>query len=188
MVALGVALGVSLALPASPAAAHNSLTGSDPADGARVAAAPERIELRFLAKAEPDTTKITITGPGDVAALGGEPTFSGSRVRIPFAPGAAGDYVVAYEIASADGHPVKGKVRFTLTAAPSSPATPEAAPTSAAPPPAPVDPSTAAPSAAPVAAEETDGGSAGWFWALGGLALVAALAAALLVRRRRAPR
>ncbi|WP_229402576.1 copper resistance CopC family protein [Micromonospora okii] len=183
MVAVGVALGVSLVLPASPAAAHNSLTGSDPANGARVAAAPKQIELRFLAKLNPDTTKITVVGPGDVAALGGEPTFSGSRVKIPFAPGAAGPYVVSYQLGSADGHPIKGQVRFTLTPGPSP--SPDAAPTGVAPTPA--ASATAAPSAAPVAAEEDDGGATGWVWALGGLALVAALAAALLLRRRRPP-
>lgn len=52
LVVLGVALGGSV-LPASPAAAHNSLTGSSPKDGARVATAPKQIELRFLATRPP---------------------------------------------------------------------------------------------------------------------------------------
>ena len=52
-VVLGVALGVSFLAPPTPAAAHNSLTGSDPRDGARVATAPARIELRFLATPAP---------------------------------------------------------------------------------------------------------------------------------------
>ncbi|MGC1214267.1 MAG: copper resistance CopC family protein, partial [Micromonospora sp.] len=113
---LGVALGVSVALPATPAAAHNSLTGSDPRDGARLAAAPKRIELRFLATPAPDTTRITVTGPEDVPATSGAPTFSGNRVSVPFIPGAAGRYVVGYRVASIDGHAVTGEIRFTLTA------------------------------------------------------------------------
>ncbi|MEK8109840.1 copper resistance protein CopC [Micromonospora sp. M12] len=80
---LGVAFGVSFLVPATPAAAHNELTGSNPRDGARVATAPARIELRFLAKPAPATTKITITGPDNVVA-GGPPAFDGSRVRVPF--------------------------------------------------------------------------------------------------------
>ena len=83
---LGVTLGASLALPAAP----NSLTGGDPRDGARLAAAPGRVELRFLAAPSPATTKLTITGPDNVPATGGSPTFSGSRVSVPFRPGAAG--------------------------------------------------------------------------------------------------
>ncbi|SCE87772.1 hypothetical protein GA0074695_1815 [Micromonospora viridifaciens] len=78
LVVLAVALGASV-LPASPAAAHNSLAGSDPKDGARVATAPKRIELRFLAAPAPAATRITVTGPDDAPASDGEPTFSGSR-------------------------------------------------------------------------------------------------------------
>ncbi|MFV2111143.1 copper resistance CopC family protein [Micromonospora sp. LOL_025] len=216
-VVLGVALGVSLLLPAAPAAAHNSLTGSDPRNGARVAEAPSRIELRFLAKVEPNTTKITVTGPDNVAALGGAPTFSGSRVSVPFKPGRAGLYIVDYRVASSDGHPVSGEVRFTLTtgtpagspagagtadptapasavppspaAAPTSPAagptSPAAGPTSPAPDPA----GAGSPgSAVPAAQENDDAAGRGWLWALGGVLLLAALAAGLLLRRRSARR
>ncbi|MGC4791276.1 copper resistance CopC family protein [Micromonospora sp. DT178] len=209
-VVLGVALGVSLLLPAAPAAAHNSLTGSDPRNGARVAEAPSRIELRFLAKVDPNTTKITVTGPDNVAALGGAPTFSGSRVSVPFKPGRAGLYIVDYRVASSDGHPVSGEVRFTLTtgtpaesptgagtAGPTAPASAVppsagAAPTSAA-----AAPTSAAPdpagagspgSAVPAAKESDDAAGRGWLWALGGVLLLAALAAGLLLRRRSARR
>ncbi|MER5335506.1 copper resistance CopC family protein [Micromonospora sp. NPDC002717] len=196
-VVVGVALGVSLALPAAPAAAHNSLTGSDPRNGARVAEAPTRIELRFLAKPDPGTTKITVTGPDNVAASGGPPTFSGSRVSIPFTPGRAGLYVVGYRLASSDGHPVSGEVRFTLTTGtpaeppPSTGPTPpasavpsptgSAAPTSAAP--VPTGGGTTA-AAVPTAGRSEDAAGRGWLWALGGAVALAALAAGLLLRRR----
>ncbi|MGY3517810.1 copper resistance CopC family protein [Micromonospora sp. PTRAS2] len=194
---LGVALGVSLVLPAAPAAAHNSLSGSNPANGARIATAPELIELRFLAKPNPGTTKITVTGPDNVAALDGEPTFSGTRVRIPFAPGRAGLYIVGYQLGSADGHPIKGEVRFTLTTgtpaeSPSpSAAAPESVPPSDAPSAAAPSSAAATPegagSAVPAASESTDGGPPGWLWALGGgVLLVAAAAVGFAVRRRRA--
>lgn len=198
-VVVGVALGVSLVLPAAPAAAHNSLTGSDPRNGARVAQAPARIELRFLAKPDPGTTKITVTGPDNVVALGGAPTFSGSRVSVPFKPGRAGLYVVGYRLASSDGHPVSGEVRFTLTTGtpaepppstgPMTPASAVPSPTSSA------GPTSAAPAStgggttvAAVPAAGRSGGSAGrgWLWALGGVVALAALAAGLLLRRRSA--
>ncbi|MEU5781944.1 copper resistance CopC family protein [Micromonospora lupini] len=210
-VVLGVAFGVSLLAPATPAAAHNSLTGSNPRDGARVATAPARVELRFLAKPAPATTKITITGPDNVVA-GGRPTFDGTRVRVPFTPGAAGLYIVGYQLASSDGHPIKGEVRFTLTtgtaadpsatpsaggAGPSvspsaavtgSAAAPAGSPSSAVdassvgPSSAPTGSSTAA--AVPTASERSDSGGRWWLWALGGLVLLAALGAGLVLRRR----
>lgn len=200
-VVLGVAFGVSFLVPATPAAAHNQLTGSNPRDGARVATAPARVELRFLAKPSPTTTKITITGPDNVVA-GGTPAFDGSRVRVPFKPAAAGLYIVGYQLASSDGHPVKGEVRFTLTtgtaadpsASPSAtagtnPASSPSAGTSAVGAPSAGSPSAApgSPAASPVpaASEQSDSGSRWWIWALGGLLLLAALVAGLIFRRRR---
>ncbi|MDG4805520.1 copper resistance protein CopC [Micromonospora sp. WMMD1120] len=198
-VVLGVAFGVSLLAPATPAAAHNELTGSNPRDGARVATAPARIELRFLAKPTPATTKITVTGPDNVVA-GGPPVFDGSRVRVPFTPAAAGLYIVGYQLASADGHPVKGEVRFTLTtgtaadpsatpsaagtgpaASPSADASPAGSPSAG---PVTATPGSPTPSTVPAASEESDSGGRWWIWALGGLVLLAALGAGLILRRR----
>ncbi|MET8064593.1 copper resistance CopC family protein [Micromonospora sp. NPDC005686] len=182
-VVIGV-VAASALLPAAPAAAHNSLTGSDPRDGARLAAAPERIELRFLATPKEATTEVTVTGPDDAAATGGAPTFSGKRVSVPFRPGPAGLYVVTYRLASDDGHPIKGEVRFTLTtgappsaSAPSTSAAPTASavPTSAAPSPA---------SPTPAAAGADDGGGTGWLWAAGAVVVLVALGGGLLLRRR----
>ncbi|MFC4022176.1 copper resistance CopC family protein [Micromonospora sp. GCM10011542] len=210
-VLFGVAFGVSLLFPAAPAAAHNSLTGSDPANGARVATAPTRIELRFLAKPDPGTTRITVTGPDNVAAAGGAPTFTGSRVSVPFRPGRAGLYIVGYQVASGDGHPVTGEVRFTLTTgtaadpsatpsagggtgpgagtsagSPSAGSLPAGSPSAAT---APAGPTSAAPGApgtspTPVARERADSADRWWLWTLGGLVLLAALVTGLLLRRR----
>ncbi|MEU0080341.1 copper resistance CopC family protein [Micromonospora tulbaghiae] len=183
-VVLGV-VAASALLPAVPAAAHNSLTGSDPRDGARLAAAPERIELRFLATPKEATTEVTVTGPDNVAATGGAPAFAGKRVTVPFRPGAAGLYIVTYRLASDDGHPVKGEIRFTLTTgtpaeSPSASASPTTvAPTSAAPTPA---------SPAPAAAGTDDDGGTGWLWAAGAVVVLTALGGGLLLRRRAARR
>ncbi|MEU5905417.1 copper resistance CopC family protein [Micromonospora sp. NPDC047467] len=194
-VVLGVAFGVSLLAPALPAAAHNSLTGSDPRDGARVATAPARIELRFLARPAPATTKITITGPDNVVA-DGSPTFDGSRVRVPFKPAAAGLYIVGYQLASADGHPVKGEVRFTLTtgtaADPSATAggtTPTAAaagPTATTGSPSPVATATvdATPAGGAVPASQEGSQLRGWLWTIGAALLVGTLVIGLQRRYR----
>ena len=57
-----------------------------------------RIELRFLARPHAGPTKITVVGPDNVPAAGGAPSFSGSRVSVPFRPGKAGLYIVGYEL------------------------------------------------------------------------------------------
>ncbi|GAA4567895.1 hypothetical protein GCM10023176_21180 [Micromonospora coerulea] len=200
---LGVAVGASVAFPATPAAAHNSLTGSDPHNGARLAAAPKRIELRFLASPVSATTKITITGPGNVDAVGGAPTFTGNRVSVPFRPGAAGLYIVDYRVGSTDGHPVTGEIRFTLTTG--TPAEPPSATATALPAPTATAPSAtvgatspagsptasgggAPVSPAPAAGESSDERGAGWFWLLAAVVVLVLLGGGLLLRRRLARR
>ncbi|MCZ7436128.1 copper resistance protein CopC [Micromonospora sp. WMMC241] len=184
LVVLGVAAGVSLLSPAAPAAAHNSLTGSDPKNGARVSTAPKRIELRFLATPKEATTKVTVTGPDNVAATGGAPTFSGKRVSVPFTPGAAGLYIVAYQLASDDGHAIKGEIRFTLTTGtPAEAPSASATPTGATPTPTAAPTSAAPASPTPAAAADDDGGT-GWLWAAGAVVVLAALGGGLLLRRR----
>ncbi|MDZ5445839.1 copper resistance protein CopC [Micromonospora sp. 4G57] len=190
---LGVAVGVSVALPATPAAAHNSLTGSDPRNGARLAAAPKRIELRFLATPAPGTTKITVTGPGNAPATGGVPTFRGNRVSVPFKAGAAGLYIVDYRVGSVDGHPVTGEIRFSLTtgtpaAPPSATAPPSAAPSAGAGATGPTTSPTAPASGSPVSpaptGESSDERGAGWFWLLAAVVVLLLLGGGLLLRRR----
>ncbi|RZU77434.1 hypothetical protein EV384_6156 [Micromonospora kangleipakensis] len=190
---LGVAIGMSVLLPATPAAAHNSLTGSDPRNGARLAAAPKRIELRFLATPAPATTKITVTGPENVPAAGGAPTFTGNRVSVPFKPGAAGLYIVGYRVGSTDGHPVTGEIRFTVTTGtpaepPSATPTATSAASTTAPPTGAPGSSAAVPASPPAspalaADRRSDDGGSGWLWALGAVAL---LGGAFLLRRRAA--
>ncbi|MEV0156106.1 copper resistance CopC family protein [Micromonospora sp. NPDC050686] len=177
-------------IPAAPAAAHNSFTGSTPAKGARVTTAPAQVELRFLAKLDPNNTTITVTGPGDAPAAGGAPRFAGSRVLVPLKAGPAGAYVVGYQVGSADGHPIKGEVRFTVTTGTAT-ASPSVAPQPA--PSAPAPSATAAPTASaapgsadPVATGASTGDGARWRGPLIAVAVLAVLAAAVFVRRRRA--
>jgi copper resistance protein C len=178
--------GLCALLGASPAAAHNSLTGSDPKDGARLEAPPAQVRLTFLAKLDPKTTKVTVTGPGKVSAAAGEPRFEGKVVEVDFAAGAVGAYTAAYEVASDDGHPIKGDVTFTLTVG-----APEPASTTTAPEPAPKPSGTPAPPAAVSAvaidpASDADDGPPVWPWvALSAAFLVALGGGALALRSRR---
>lgn len=164
-------------LPTAPAYAHNALTSSAPANGARIGKAPERVRLTFLAKLDPQATKITITGPDNIPATGGAPTFAGTRVDVPFKPGRAGLYILEYRVPSDDGHRGRGEIRFTLTAG----VTPTTSPTGAA-----VPAITASPSATagrPLTSADDDGPD-WWPWAAGALFLAVVGGAVLLVRRR----
>jgi methionine-rich copper-binding protein CopC len=181
----------ALFVAGAPALAHNSLTGSDPADGARLARPPATVRLTFLARLDPARTKVAVTGPDGAVAAGGRPVIAGRTVTVPFRAGPAGDYEIAYEVPSSDGHPLKGNVRFTLAVgaavATTAPPTTDPVPTTAAP---------ATTAATPVervdpdlAADDAGGGGGGgawWPWALA-VALVVALlgVGGYLLRRRR---
>lgn len=173
---------------ASPALAHNSFTGSNPAEGATVEKAPEEIELRFLEAVDETATKVSIMAPFGASGMKGDARFDGKKIFVPFGVGQAGTYTVSYEIPSDDGHPVKGDFSFTLTAAAVAAAAPSptAAPTSAAPTTGEAIPATDAPVLTPAANTEDDGGAPWWPWAVGGLLLAVAVVGGTLAYRRRA--
>jgi len=106
---------------------------------------------------------------------------AGGQVSTAVSPlGPVGVYQIGYRVVSDDGHPVQGKVSFTLTAPGPAAAAPTTAPAAAAP--------TAAPTAASVApqASSTPNGSAPiWPWLVGAVILVAAGAVVALRLGRR---
>ena len=165
-----------LLVAATPAAAHNALTGSDPQDGASVDAPPRQVELRFLASLDPANSELAVTGPEGDSVLAGDPVFDGSQVTIPVATTVAGDYEIAYGVLSRDGHFVEGTVEFTLTEG--DPPAPTTAPS-----PTPVAGASEPPitASAPVATEppladaSASGSGSGMVW-LGGAVLFALVA------------
>lgn len=172
----------------APAFGHNSLTGSDPADGETVERAPEQVQLTFLARLDPANAELAVTGPDGEPVEVDQPVFDGSEVTIALPAGPAGDYRIDYRVLSADGDWVDGTVRFTATTGTeptSPPPLTQPAPATAIPTDSPAPPD-------PAAATDPDdrGGSAGWWpWLLAGLALAAAAGTGLVMYRfrRRAP-
>ncbi|MFC4112262.1 copper resistance CopC family protein [Nonomuraea zeae] len=106
---------VGLALP--PAQAHNVLIGSDPKDGATLTASPERVTLVFDQAVRQGYAQMGVTGADGSAWADGAAVVAAERVSVKVKPlPAGGAYVVGYRILSSDGHPVTGKITFTLAA------------------------------------------------------------------------
>ena len=172
-------VGMALVGGAGSAAAHNELIGSEPADGATVASSPARVVLTFNLPVKPGFSTVIVTGPDQAQWQVGAAVEDGATVSMPVRPlGPAGQYTIAYQVLSADGHPVRGAVHFTLA----NPGTGVAPVQSEPGAPVPHPPGSAAHSAA---TRTEAAGTPGWPWLVGGAVLViAGVAVALRVARR----
>ncbi len=210
--ALGIGLLTAglLALGAGPAAAHNTLISTDPADGSTVPTAPDAVTLTFNEPAIALGTQIQVTGPDGSELAAGEPQLADTSVVQPLVDDRpAGAYQVVWRVTSADGHPIEGEFSFEATDAAGSDDV-EAPPAddpitgpddepgdgTTSPEPDAEAPGTDDTTADEVSGEEAqadatdesdDGGLPGWLVPVGIVALVAAITAAitLAVRARR---
>lgn len=101
---------------------HLALKRSEPSDLSRLSKSPERISLWFTARPQLAFSRITLGGPNGIIALDTIVADTGNVLHAVI-PGAlaGGDYRVAWQTASADGHPIRGEFAFTV--ATSSPGT-----------------------------------------------------------------
>ncbi|MEU6797113.1 copper resistance CopC family protein [Nonomuraea wenchangensis] len=105
-------------VPPYAAQAHNVLVGSDPRDGATLTAAPGRVTLVFDQAVRQGYAQIGVTGADGSSWADGDAVVAAERVSVKLKPlPGGGPYVVGYRILSADGHPVTGKLTFTLAPA-----------------------------------------------------------------------
>ena len=104
-----------LLVGSGPASAHASLVGSDPEDGATLAAAPTTITFTFsenignpayVSVAAPNGSKIDVS---DVRAVDNKVSSTVAEVN------QKGRYTAAYRVVSADGHPVEGTIHYSAT-------------------------------------------------------------------------
>ncbi|MDX6751444.1 FixH family protein [Geminicoccaceae bacterium 1502E] len=111
---LACLIGLVLALlgHAADLRAHAVLLGTEPAQGARLTAAPPRLALRFSEPVVPIDLQILANGERLVvpapAARGGD-----VLVELP-AVLEDGSYLVSYRVRSADTHPIGGSFAFTI--------------------------------------------------------------------------
>ncbi|UQS31624.1 copper resistance protein CopC/CopD [Streptomyces fradiae] len=101
------------------ASAHSALTGSDPADGAVVATAPQRVTLTFSEQVALGDDGIRVLEPSGKRADSGElrDLCSGPVVRygVDLRDGLPdGTYTVAWQAVSADSHPISGAFTFSI--------------------------------------------------------------------------
>lgn len=191
----------ALGLAAPAAQSHSELSSSSPADGAVLASAPTTIRMSFSEGILPRFSSIILTVEQDAPrAL---PVAVHNQTMTAAVPSGlpAGQWVATYRVVSVDGHPISGTVVFTLRAAPRAMlSTPTEGPTPGA-----VRLHPGAPAAKPGVTDEAStvaqvdaipaeagpplAAGAGLrglqAWVFGALALVAALAGAVGLARRR---
>lgn len=99
--------------------AHSALRSSSPASGAHLSEAPRELRFRFSEPVELALARIALVGP-DGAEVGlGTLQRAADSAALLIAPirGAlsAGTYTVQWQIAGADGHPVRGEYSFMIS-------------------------------------------------------------------------
>jgi copper transport protein len=147
---------IAIGLPGGTASAHNTLLGSDPADGASLTTAPTQITWQFDLAVPLETMTVTL-----IDATGARSELSGSihgptgdtEVVTPLPALDAGPVSLRWRLVGPDGHPITGRVDFTITGAPSTTTSATTAPAAA------VDsPTTTIPTPSSESVAETDTG------------------------------
>ncbi|MGW2209556.1 copper resistance CopC/CopD family protein [Streptomyces sp. NPDC001781] len=118
LVLLLLAVTGTLFAGAAPASAHAALTGSDPAQGVVVDRAPAQVSLTFSEQVAMGDDSLRVLDPKGKPVQSGRPAnVSGTTYAVRLRAGLAdGTYTVAYQVVSADSHPVAGAYTFSIGA------------------------------------------------------------------------
>lgn len=114
LAALLLVLGVGVVADARPAGAHAALSTTDPADGARLDAAPERITLTFTENVSSGLGAIRVLDADGDRVDRGDVDGSGTEVSVGLDDLEDGPYIVAWRVVSADSHPIHGSFTFVV--------------------------------------------------------------------------
>lgn len=112
------ALAAALILLPGLALAHSELSGSTPPQGARLTAPPAEFQLRFNEAVQVTSLRL-LDAAGQPLPLqrAGDAAPAREARATPTAPLPPGALRLEWRAISADGHPVRGTLRFTLEAA-----------------------------------------------------------------------
>ncbi|MDQ3949955.1 MAG: CopD family protein [Gemmatimonadota bacterium] len=96
--------------------AHGTLKSSVPSKGAHLGVAPRELRLTFTERPELPFTRIQLLGPDSAVVLLGSLRLDSATTVVADIRGPlrAGTYTVVWQVASADGHPVRGRFSFTI--------------------------------------------------------------------------
>ncbi|MFF4752295.1 copper resistance protein CopC [Streptomyces sp. NPDC002514] len=118
LVLLLLAVSGALLAGAGPASAHAALLGSDPAQGVVVDKAPDKVSLTFSEQVAMNNGSVRVLDPKGKRVDSGEPAHvSDATYAVRLVSGLGeGTYTVAYQVVSADSHPVAGAYTFSVGA------------------------------------------------------------------------
>lgn len=105
-------LGLAVLVAPGPAAAHDTLLRSSPADGEQLAAAPGEWTLEFSADLLLVGAEAIVLDERGQAVEHGDPVIDGPAVTIPLGALGEGSYTGHWRVVSSDGHPISGTVVF----------------------------------------------------------------------------
>ena len=115
---LGAALLVLGTLLPMQALAHTALTSASPASGAQLTSVPGELRLRFNERIEPSLARLALIDPSGAEVQLGELQNPSDSARVLITtirgPLSAGTYTVRWQVAGADGHPVRGEYTFVI--------------------------------------------------------------------------
>ncbi len=98
-----------------PASAHDQLLSSTPAEGERLASAPDEISLSFSADVLDVGAEVVVADADGVDWAGADPLLSAGVVTVPLRGELpAAGYEVRWRVVSSDGHPLSGVIPFTV--------------------------------------------------------------------------
>jgi copper transport protein len=114
---LGAALAICLVMPVE-LFAHPTLRRAVPARGEQLSTAPRELRLTFAPPPELTFSRLRLLGPGGTEVAVGPVRLDSTGTLVGPISGSltAGTYTVAWQVASADGHPVRGRYSFTIGA------------------------------------------------------------------------
>ncbi|SDZ01080.1 copper transport protein [Geodermatophilus africanus] len=102
-------------ITAPPAAAHAELVSTDPAEGARLAEAPDQVTLTFTEGVSLGAGYARVLDASGERVDAGDATVEGDAVVVPLRAGLTDDgYLVTYRVVSADSHPISGAFSFVV--------------------------------------------------------------------------
>ncbi len=100
---------------ATPALAHATVVGSDPAESSRLQSPPSKVTMTFSEDVSLGAGYLKVVDSKSNIVSNGEAKVQGRNVTVPLKSGLGdGSYIVSYRITSADSHPIGGAYAFVV--------------------------------------------------------------------------